>query len=210
MVDGYSDFMLSNRVSYEMDLRGPRYGPLCDFCIMINFTSMTIRTACSSSLVSLHEACLAIQQGHCESAIVGGSNLILAPGLTAFMSQKGVLSPEGSCKSFSADADGYARGEGVIAVYIKPLDAAIRDGNPIRAVIRSSMANADGRTAGISQPNHESHEAMIRKTYELAGIKDYSKTAFFECHGTGTAVGDPIEVSAVARIFGDDGIHITS
>jgi acyl transferase domain-containing protein/NADPH:quinone reductase-like Zn-dependent oxidoreductase/SAM-dependent methyltransferase len=127
------------------------------------------------------------------------------------MSQKGVLSPEGSCKSFSADADGYARGEGILAIFIKPLEAAIRDGNPIRAVIRSTIANSDGKTQGIAQPNGKSHEAMIRKAYELAGITDYSKTAFVECHGTGTSVGDPIEASAVARVFGGDhGMHITS
>ena len=99
---------------------------------------MTIRTACSSALVGLHESCLAIQRGDCDAAIVGGANLIIAPGMTASMTEKGVLSPEGSCKTFSADADGYARGEAITAVFIKPLDAAIRDGNPIRAVIRST------------------------------------------------------------------------
>lgn len=86
------------------------------------------------------------------------------------MTEKGILSPEGSCKSFSADADGYARGEAVTAIYVKPLDAAIRDGNPVRAVIRASMANSDGKTQGITQPNGDAHEAMIRKAYKKAGI----------------------------------------
>ncbi|RYP90773.1 hypothetical protein DL770_003106 [Monosporascus sp. CRB-9-2] len=194
-IDGYNDWMLGNRISYEFGLKGP---------------SMTIRTACSSALIGLNEACASIQRGICEGAIVAGCTLIMAPGTTQSMTEKGILSPEGSCKSFSADADGYARGEAVVAIYIKPLDAAIRDGNPVRAVIRAAMSNSDGKTQGITQPNGEAHEAMIRKAYKLAGITDFSKTAYFECHGTGTAVGDPIETGAVANIFGDAGIHITS
>jgi acyl transferase domain-containing protein len=171
---------------------------------------MTIRTACSSALVGLHEAFLAIQRGDCEAAIVGGSNLILAPAMTAFMTEKGVLSPQGSNKTFSADADGYARGEAITAVYFKPLDAALRDGNPIRAVITSTMSNHDGNTQGITYPSAETQEAMIRKAYQAAGITDFSQTAFVECHGTGTAVGDPIEVNAVARVFGEAGVFIGS
>ncbi|KAI2691625.1 hypothetical protein LCP963914a_1826 [Penicillium roqueforti] len=168
-VSGYGDFMLPNRVSYEMDLTGPR--------------------------------------GDCESAIVGGANLIMAPGMTAAMSEQGVISPDGSCKSFSADANGYARGEGISAIFIKPLADALRDGNPVRAVIRSTSSNSDGRGAGIGAhvPNDVSHEAMIRRAYEVAGITDYSQTAFFECHGTGTQVGDPIETRAVGRVFGPSG-----
>lgn len=171
---------------------------------------MTVRTACSSALVGLHEACLAIQQGHCKSAVVGGANLIMAPGAMASMTEKGVLSPDGSCKTFSADANGYARGEAITAIFIKPLDAALRDGNPIRAVIRSSMSNNDGKTPGMSCPSTESQVAMIKNTYHEAGITDYSQTAFVECHGTGTAVGDPIEANAVARVFGDSGVFIGS
>ncbi|KAF9880614.1 hypothetical protein CkaCkLH20_01656 [Colletotrichum karsti] len=194
-IDGYQDWMLANRISYEFGLTGP---------------SMTIRTACSSSLVCLNEACSAIQRGICEGAVVAGGNLMLAPGMTQQMTEKGILSPEGSCKTFSADADGYARGEAFAAVFLKPLDAAVRDGNPIRAVIRAAVANSDGKTHGITQPNAAAHEAMIRLAYEQAGITDFSKTAYFECHGTGTAVGDPIETGAVANVFGDKGIHITS
>jgi acyl transferase domain-containing protein len=175
------------------------------------WNSMTIRTACSSALVGLHESCLAIQRGDCEAAIVGGANLILAPGLTTFMTEKGVLSPEGSCKTFSADADGYARGEAVSAVYVKPLNAAVRDGNPIRAVIRSTMTNSDGKTQDISVPSAQGQEAMIRKAYEVAGITDFSKTAFVECHGTGTTIGDPLEAKAIAGVFGGDaGVFIGS
>ncbi|KAL8790668.1 MAG: hypothetical protein Q9213_000516 [Squamulea squamosa] len=194
-IDGYNDWMLGNRISYEFGLKGP---------------SMTIRTACSSALIGLNDACAAMQRGICEGAIVAGSTLIMAPGTTQSMTEKGILGPDGSCKTFSADANGYARGEAITAVYVKPLDAAIRDGNPVRAVIRAAMSNSDGKTQGITQPNPDAHEAMIRKAYELARIRDFSKTAYFECHGTGTAVGDPIETGAVANIFGDHGIHITS
>ena len=102
---------LSNRVSYEMDLRGP---------------SLTIRTGCSASLIGLNEACAAIAKGDCNAAIVGGTSLLLAPGLTATMAKQGVLSANASCKTFSADADGYARAEGIVAVYIKPLKSALR------------------------------------------------------------------------------------
>ncbi|KAF5665038.1 polyketide synthase [Fusarium denticulatum] len=194
-VDGYSDFMLSSRISYEMDLNGP---------------CMTVRTACSAALICLNEAFQAIQNGICEAAVVGGANLIMAPGMTAFMTEKGVLSPEGHCRTFSADANGYARGEAVTAVFVKPLEAAIRDGNPIRAVIRSVVSNSDGKTPGIAQPSTDSQEALMRKAYQDAGISDVSKTAFVECHGTGTPVGDPIETNAVARVFGDAGVYIGS
>ena len=194
-IDGYNDWMLCNRISYEFGLQGP---------------SMTIRTACSSALTGLNDACAAMQRGVCEGAIVAGSTLIIAPGTTQSMTEKGILGPDGSCKTFSADANGYARGEAIVAVYVKPLDAALRDGNPVRAVIRAAMSNSDGKTQGITQPNPDAHEAMIRKAYEMAGIMDFSKTAFFECHGTGTSVGDPIETGAVANVFGENGIHITS
>ncbi|KAL8848907.1 MAG: hypothetical protein Q9221_006065 [Calogaya cf. arnoldii] len=194
-IDGYNDWMLGNRISYEFGLQGP---------------SMTIRTACSSALTGLNDACAAMQRGVCEGAIVAGSTLIMAPGTTQSMTEKGILGPDGSCKTFSADANGYARGEAITAIYVKPLDAAIRDGNPVRAVIRAVMSNSDGKTQGITQPNPDAHETMIRKAYQLADITDFSKTAYFECHGTGTAVGDPIETGAVANIFGDRGIHITS
>ncbi|KAI6770702.1 hypothetical protein HG531_009557 [Fusarium graminearum] len=191
-VMGYGDFMLSNRVSYELDLMGP---------------SQVVRTGCSASLVALHEACLALSRGDCEGAIVGGANLIMAPGMTVAMTEQGVLSPDGSCKTFSADANGYARGEAISAIFVKPLSAAIRDGNPIRAVIRSTASNSDGRgtAGGIQVPNDIAQETLIRRAYKMAGIDDYSQTAFVECHGTGTAIGDPIETKAVGRVFGPSG-----
>ncbi|KAJ4411015.1 Type I Iterative PKS [Gnomoniopsis sp. IMI 355080] len=110
----------------------------------------------------------------------------------------------------SAEADGYARGEAIAAIYIKPISAAIRDGNPIRAVIRGTAHNVDGKTPGLSQPSAVAQEALIRRAYEVAGITDFGATAMVECHGTGTATGDPIEAKAVARVFGDEGVYIGS
>ena len=139
------------------------------------------KTACSSAGIGLHEALEAIRQGAISSAVVAGTNLILAPGLTVSMGLLMALSPEGSSKSFDASADGYARGEAVNAVFIKRLDQAIRDGNPIRAVIRSSAANADGRSQdGMTMPSVDAHEAVIRKAYASAGL-DISQTAMVVC-----------------------------
>lgn len=171
---------------------------------------MTIRTACSSALVALNEACAAISRGDCESALVGGVNLILAPGMSMAMQEQGVLSSDGSCKSFSADANGYARGEAATAIFIKPLAHALRDGNPIQAVVRATSHNVDGKTPTLSQPSTEMQEALIRRAYQVAGINNFEDTAMVECHGTGTATGDPIEAEAVARVFGEQGVYIGS
>jgi acyl transferase domain-containing protein len=157
-------------------------------------------------------ACKALANGDCELAVVGGTNLTLSPGLSCILAAEGVNSPDGRCHSFDANASGYGRAEAVSSLVIKRLDFALRDGNPIRGVIRSSLCNADGKTPGITQPNPEAHEALIRAAYAAAGIPEekYSQTAFFECHGTGTIIGDPIEASAVARVFGRDGMIIGS
>ncbi|KAB8239114.1 uncharacterized protein BDW43DRAFT_319357 [Aspergillus alliaceus] len=186
-------FALSNRVSYEYDLKGP---------------SVTVQTACSSSMVALHEACCALYAGICSSAVVAGTNMILSPTMTANMSDNMVLSPSGHCKTFDAHADGYARAEAVNAVYLKPLDKAIRDGDPIRSIIRSTSANFDGRTKKIFSPNADSQERLIRQAYQRAHINDFAQTAFFECHGTGTKAGDLAEAIAVGRVFGPEGIYM--
>ncbi|ORY70957.1 uncharacterized protein BCR38DRAFT_404090 [Pseudomassariella vexata] len=123
-------------------------------------------------------------------------NLILGPGMTIAMIEQGVLSKDGSCKTFSADDNGYARGEAITAIYLKPLADAIRDGNPVRAVIRGTAHNVE--------------EALIRRAYQVAGIPDFNATGMVECHGTGTTIGDPIEAKAVARIFGEEGVYIGS
>ncbi|KAH3942932.1 hypothetical protein HBI24_080280 [Parastagonospora nodorum] len=191
---GYSDMILANRVSYEYDLRGP---------------SVVIKTACSASLVALHEACRALQARDITGAIVGGTSLILAPTLTSNFFGEGILSPGASCKTFDASADGFARAEGITAIYVKRLDDAIRDGNPIRAVIRNTGTNSDGKSMGIMSPNAEAHEALMRHVYEQAGLSP-DETAFVECHGTGTATGDPIETTAVGNVFGERGVFIGS
>ncbi|XXG95388.1 hypothetical protein Hte_001650 [Hypoxylon texense] len=194
LVTGSGDWMLANRVSYECNFCGP---------------SLVVRTACSASLIALHEACRALQFGDASAAVVAGTNLVLGPSLTALMTAEGVLSPEGSCKSFDASADGYARAEGITAVYIKRLTDAIRDGNPIRAVIRGTAANSDGKSQGMLVPRGEALESLMKKIYSDAGLNP-SDTAFVECHGTGTSVGDPIETTAVGAVFGGDGVYIGS
>ena len=189
-LSGYGDYVIANRVSYEFDFKGPRYTDNLSawFNPANGFLSMTVRTACSSSLTGLHEACQALYNGDCSSAIVGGTNIILTPRMTIAMTEQGVLSSTGSCKSFDADADGYARGEAISALYVKKLSDAVRDGDPIRAVIRSTCVNHDGKTAGLTSPSTEAHEALIRRGHQLAGIHDLHKTAMIECHGTGTQV----------------------
>lgn len=211
-ITGHGDFALSNRVSYEMDLRGPRFVRIHHLhcAALLTCYSMTIRTACSASLVALHEACVAISRGDCDSAVVGGANLIMSPGATMSMTEQNVLSPDGSCKSFSADANGYARGEAITAIYIKRLDDAIKDKDPIRALIRGTATNHDGKTPRLTVPSSEAQAKLIRRAYQSAGITDFSKTAFVECHGTGTIVGDPIEAKAIGEIFGKQGVFIGS
>jgi acyl transferase domain-containing protein len=129
--------------------------------------------------------------------------------MMVMMSEHGTLSPDGSSKTFDADANGYARGEAINAIYIKRLDDALRDGNPIRAIIRSSATNFDGKTPGLSQPSAESQEALIRRAYAAARLP-VDETTIIECHGTGTPVGDPLETRAVANVFGKNGVYITS
>ncbi|EFQ96831.1 fatty acid synthase S-acetyltransferase [Nannizzia gypsea CBS 118893] len=191
---GTGQFALSNRLSWEYDFRGP---------------SMTIQTGCSASLVGLHEACQALYSGECSSAIVGGTSLIFAPTMTATMSDNTVMSPTGICRTFDAGADGYGRAEAINALYIKRLDDALRNNDPIRGIIRSTSLNFDGRTPTITTPGSESQEALIRRAYESAGISDISQTGCFECHGTGTVAGDTAEVSVVAKVFEGKGVVIT-
>ncbi|KAK9851186.1 ketoacyl-synt-domain-containing protein [Penicillium brevicompactum] len=192
---GTGNFALSNRISYEFDFTGP---------------SMTLATGCSASMVGLHEACQAVLAGDCESAVVAGTNLILTPTMTTTMSDNLVLSPTGICRTFDAGADGYGRGEGVNAVYVKRLADAVRDGDPIRAVIRATATNCDGRTPGITTPGSATQMQLIQKAYQRAQIQDITNTGFFECHGTGTVAGDTAETSVVAEIFRDTGVLIGS
>ncbi|KAF2832649.1 KR domain-containing protein, partial [Ophiobolus disseminans] len=191
---GHVDLMIANRVSYEYDLQGP---------------SMVVKTGCSASLVALHEAFRALQSGDCSGALVAGTSLIMGPTTTAAMFAEGILSPEASCKTFDASADGFARAEAITCVYVKLLEDAVRDGNPIRAVIRNTGSNSDGKSVGLMAPNGKAHEALMRKVYEEAELKPV-ETGYVECHGTGTATGDPIETNAVGNVFGEHGVYIGS
>ncbi|RFU25040.1 hypothetical protein B7463_g11292, partial [Scytalidium lignicola] len=177
--------MLSNRVSWFFDFRGP---------------SLTIDTACSSSLVAAHEACMSLKLREISMAIVGGCNLILTPEMTLKLDAAGVLGPDGKSYSFDHRGNGYSRGEGFGVLVLKRVSDAIRDGDIIRAVIRNSSTNQDGRSPGITQPTKAAQAQLIRHVYSRAGL-DPSLTRFFEAHGTGTAVGDPIEASAISEVF---------
>ncbi|ETS86321.1 hypothetical protein PFICI_00149 [Pestalotiopsis fici W106-1] len=189
-MSGKNDFALSNRLAFEYDLLGP---------------SINMKTACSATAEAVHTAVMAIRSGSCPSAIVAGANMILTPRASIGMSAMGLLAADGNCKTFDAGANGFARGESVCAIYIKRLDHAIRDGNPIRAVIRGVDSNCDGgdgsRTFGT--PNAIAQEKLIRQTYTAAGLA-LADTSVVELHGTGTPVGDPLETTAIANCFGGD------
>ncbi|EED14251.1 polyketide synthase, putative [Talaromyces stipitatus ATCC 10500] len=183
---GTTNSIIAGRVSWFYDLKGP---------------CMTIDTACSSSMVALHLACTSLQLGESDMSIVAGANYLANPMDIMGMAHHGFLSPDGKCYSFDHRANGYARGEGVGSIVVKRLSDAIRDGNTIRAVIRGSGVNQDGRTAGITLPSASAQEDLIRKVYASAGL-DPKDTRMLEAHGTGTSAGDPVEASAAAKIFG--------
>ncbi|RHZ51660.1 putative polyketide synthase [Aspergillus thermomutatus] len=182
---GQSRAMMANRVSYFFDLKGP---------------SVTVDTACSGSLVALHLACQTLRTGDAAMAIAAGVNVILSHEFMSTMTMMKFLSPEGRCYTFDEKANGYARGEGIGCLILKPLTDAIRDKDPIRAVIRGSGSNQDGRTPGITLPSGASQEALIRHVYSMAGLHPHD-TEFVETHGTGTQAGDPIETGALAKVF---------
>ncbi|BCK55723.1 type I polyketide synthase [Nocardia wallacei] len=181
-----SHTLLSARIAFLLDLHGP---------------TMTIDTACSSSLVALHQAVRALADGECESAIVGGTNAMLQPETFISMCKGRFLAVDGHCKSFDAAADGYGRGEGAGAVILKPLDAALRDGDRVYAVVRGSGVNQDGRTLAIPVPNPVAQEHLARRVHTQAGIAP-EEIGFVEAHGTGTPVGDPIELTALGHVYG--------
>src|SRR5580658_1528570 len=183
---GNAGSIAANRLSYVFDLRGP---------------SMTIDTACSSSLVAFHQACQSIRAGETDSALVGGISLHLHPyGFVGF-SKASMLSREGRCRVFDAAADGYVRSEGGGVVLLKPLTRALADGNRILAVVAATGVNSDGRKAGLTVPSHESQAALLREVYARAGVAP-QEIDYFEAHGTGTAVGDPLEARAIGEAIG--------
>lgn len=185
---GGSSSIAANRISYCFDLRGP---------------SVAVDTACSSSLVAVHMACESIWHGECKMALAGGVNALLMPDFYVAFSQLGVLSPDGRCKTFDARANGYVRSEGAGMVLIKPLRDAMRDGDCIYAVIRSTALNQDGRTPGLTVPSQMAQESLVRSACRRAGIHP-AEIQYVEAHGTGTPVGDPIEAHALASALGAD------
>ncbi|HEY5808070.1 MAG TPA: beta-ketoacyl synthase N-terminal-like domain-containing protein, partial [Povalibacter sp.] len=162
--------------------------------------TISMDTACSSSLVAVDRACRSVRDGECPLAIAGGVNLILAPELFVCMSKWGMLAPDGRCKTFDASADGFVRAEGCGIVILKRLRDALADGNRILAVIRGSAVNQDGPSSGLSVPNGLAQEAVVRAALNNAGV-DPAAIGYVETHGTGTSLGDPIEVDALARVF---------
>ncbi|GLA40798.1 type I Iterative Polyketide synthase (PKS) [Aspergillus niger] len=182
--------MLANRISWFFDLRGP---------------SIMMDTACSSSLTALHLATQALRAGECRMALVCGASIILHPNFTQRLSYMHMLSADGISHSFDSRANGYGRGEGLGAVLLKPLSQAMADGDVIRAIVRATGANQDGRTPGITMPNAEAQADLIQATYRQVGLS-MRETAYFEAHGTGTALGDPTELSAIGASFGKEHI----
>ncbi|KAI1764827.1 beta-ketoacyl synthase domain-containing protein [Hypoxylon sp. FL1150] len=190
---GNARSIISNRISYFFNFQGP---------------SMTIDTACSSSLVALHQAVTSLRNRESVMACVTGVNLLITPDQFIAESSLHMLSPSGKSRMWDASADGYARGEGIAALLLKPLSRALADGDQIAAIIRETGTNSDGRTPGITLPNPSSQIALVRDTYARAGLDPAipeDRCQFFEAHGTGTPAGDPREAEAISRaFFGDD------
>lgn len=178
--------VIAGRVSYVLGLRGP---------------SMAIDTACSSSLVALHTACQGLRLGDCNMAIAGGVNTLLTPESYLGLCSAQFLSPKGRCYTFDASADGYTRGEGAGVLILKRLSDAQRDGDNILAVIRGSSVNQDGRSSSLTAPNGPAQQDVIRRALANAGLSP-ADIDFVETHGTGTALGDPIELHALEAIYG--------
>jgi acyl transferase domain-containing protein/acyl-CoA synthetase (AMP-forming)/AMP-acid ligase II/acyl carrier protein len=180
---GTSLSIAANRLSYFFDFRGP---------------SISIDTACSSSLVALHTACESLRSGQSTIALAGGVNLLLAPDWNIVFTEADMLAPDGKCKTFDKDADGYVRSEGCGIVVLKKLSDAQRDGDRIYSVIMGSAINQDGRSNGLTAPNGPSQVAVIKKALDNADVKP-NEINYLETHGTGTPLGDPIEVNSLSE-----------
>lgn len=177
--------VIAGRVAYTLGLQGP---------------AIALDTACSSSLVALHTAVESLHAGDCEQAIVGGVNVILSPATFMLLCQGQMLAPDGRCKTFDKDANGYVRAEAVATVILKPLAQARKDGDRILACIKGSAVNQDGRSAGLTVPSSTAQQAVIEAALARAKLSP-EQIEYVECHGTGTALGDPIEVQALAQAY---------
>lgn len=184
---GTSPAAAIGRISYRLGLQGP---------------AVAVDTACSSSLVAVHQACQSLRLAECDVALAGGVNVLLSPATMINFSRARMLSPDGRCKTFDASADGYVRGEGCGVVVIKRLDDALLDGDRIRAVIRGSAVNQDGASGGLTVPNGAAQQRVIAEALQRAGVAA-GDIDYLEAHGTGTSLGDPIEVQAAGTVFGD-------
>jgi acyl transferase domain-containing protein/acyl-CoA synthetase (AMP-forming)/AMP-acid ligase II/pimeloyl-ACP methyl ester carboxylesterase/acyl carrier protein/NAD(P)-dependent dehydrogenase (short-subunit alcohol dehydrogenase family) len=182
---GNAHSIAANRLSYILDLRGP---------------SLAVDTACSSSLVAVHLACQSLKNGECDRAIVGGVNLMLSPELTRTFTLAGMMAADGRCKTFDDSADGYVRGEGCGVIILKRLDEAIIDRDRILAVIAGSAIEQDGRSNGLTAPNGRAQQTVIRQALANAGIPPQAIN-YIEAHGTGTKLGDPIEVNSLKAVL---------
>ncbi|PVI01618.1 hypothetical protein DM02DRAFT_590921 [Periconia macrospinosa] len=182
---GTSPTIVAGRLSWFFDFKGP--------CLHVD-------TACSSSLTAVDLACQSLRNGASTMALVAGANLILSPDVSLAESNMLFLSPDSQCKTFTSGANGYSRGEGIVALILKKVSNALADGDVIRAVIRGSGSNHDGRTPSIGRPSTEAQQKLIERVYQDAAL-DFSKTRYFEAHGTGTAIGDPTETKAIGRVF---------
>jgi acyl transferase domain-containing protein/SAM-dependent methyltransferase/acyl carrier protein len=185
---GNSYSVAAGRLSYFLGVHGP---------------SMAVDTACSASLVAVHLACGSLRSGECTLALAAGVNLILSPEANINFSKSRMLAPDGRCKTFDAGADGYVRGEGCGVVVLKTLSAALHGGNRILALIRGSAVNQDGRSGGLTAPNGPAQEAVIRTALAAAGVAPH-EVSYLEAHGTGTSLGDPIEVRAATAVLCKD------
>ena len=185
---GMSTTIAANRISHAFDFVGP---------------SMVVDTACSSSLVAVHLACRSLATGESDLAVAGGVNLQLSPEMTMALCKASMLAPDGRCKSFDARANGYARADGAGMVVLKSLAKAQADGDTIYAVILGSAVNQDGRTKGITVPNGEAQQRVMRDALACAGVQP-SHISYVEAHGTGTPVGDPIEADALGTVLASD------
>jgi 8-amino-7-oxononanoate synthase len=184
---GNVNCIAANRISYVFNFRGP---------------SLAVDTACSSSLVAVHLACQSLWNQESTLALAGGVQVILSPDLSVSFSKAGLLSPDGRCKTFDAKANGYVRSEGAGVVLLKPLSQAQKDGDPIYSVILGTAVNQDGRSNGLSAPNPEAQEAVVREAYERAGVSP-GQVQYVEAHGTGTKLGDPMELKALGAVLSD-------
>lgn len=188
---GNSSSTAAGRISFTLGLRGP---------------AVAMDTACSSSLVAVHCAVQALRRGECDAAFAGGVNLLLDPLASLTLGRANMLSPDGRCKTFDSAANGYVRGEGCGMVLLKPLAAALRDRDRIFGVILGSAINQDGAGGGLTVPNGPAQEAVIRAALADASVQPHH-VGFIEAHGTGTELGDPIEIHALERVFGSDRFH---